>query len=222
MRTRKVRLKNLSSINTECFEIVVFSFRGTIMNSVIDWLHDLSIGFSSIVQGDSAQVHSGFLHVFQSHEDFIFPVIPDLIGKYPDYDFVATGHSMGGSSATLLAFDLFKNYGINKTRLVTFGSPRVGNAQFRSEFSASGISSWRVTNMNDIVPHLPLRSEGFVHIPTEIFQTSTTGGAISYKVCNDQNNEDPSCSANQKFLGIQDHEHYMGIFSGLCSNVAHT
>jgi predicted lipase len=189
------------------------------MNSIVNWLNDLSVGFTPIIPGNSAQVHPGFLNIYQSHKNFLFPAVTNLIAKYPDYDVIATGHSMGGSSATLFSFDMFKNYGISKTKLVTFGSPRVGNADFRKQFISSGISSWRFTNMNDIVPHLPLSMQGFQHVSNEIFQT-TSNGVVSYKICNDANGEDPSCANKQILLGIQDHTHYMGVFSGMCANIA--
>ena len=43
---------------------------------------------------------------------------------------VVTGHSLGGAMATLFAMDLVVNEGVSDVSLVTFGSPRVGNAAF--------------------------------------------------------------------------------------------
>jgi hypothetical protein len=41
-------------------------------------------------------------------------------------------------------------------QLITFGEPRAGNIQFASYYNSFHIPTWRVTNMNDVVVHLPL------------------------------------------------------------------
>jgi predicted lipase len=185
------------------------------MTSITNWINDFTIGFAQF-PGTKSSVHPGFLKVYQGHYAFLFPAIPKLLQLYPDYDLVATGHSLGGSSATMFALQLYKYYGIDKTKLVTFGSPRIGNADFRNEFIQSGIRNWRVTNMNDIVPHLPLPIQGYIHIPNEIFQ-SKVNGAKDFKICKDRKEEDPTCAASRTIISIDDHEHYMGVFSGKCS-----
>lgn len=188
------------------------------MLSVANWVQDFTIGFAQL-PGTKAQVHPGFLKVFQGHQDFLFPAIPKLLQTFPDYDLVATGHSLGGSSATLFAMQMYKDYGVNKTKLVSFGSPRVGNLEFRNEFIQSGIRDWRVTNMDDVVPHLPAQIQGFIHIPNEIFQT-ISNGTVQFKICKDDNQEDSSCAGARKRLSFEDHEHYMGVFSGQCSSLS--
>ncbi|KAD6794612.1 hypothetical protein E3N88_05508 [Mikania micrantha] len=74
---------------------------------------------------------------------------------------------MGGALATLNAVDIVVN-GYNKptddssdTILVTafvYASPRVGNSNFKQIFlSCDNIRVLRVENMNDVVPHYPLK-----------------------------------------------------------------
>jgi len=54
----------------------------------------------------------------------------EIKSKYPDADIRIVGHSLGGAVGTLFALELIKN-NIIPTFLITYGSPRVGNYQFR-------------------------------------------------------------------------------------------
>jgi predicted lipase len=58
-----------------------------------------------------------------------------------------TGHSLGAGLATLAA----DRYG-NVRGLYTFGSPRVGDIDFKSDFH---ISTYRIVNNNDVVTRVP-------------------------------------------------------------------
>lgn len=56
-----------------------------------------------------------------------------LVGLYPTAKIAVTGHSLGGSLATLAAVDIQKD--IKAVDIMyTFGSPRTGNTQFSNYF----------------------------------------------------------------------------------------
>lgn len=59
-----------------------------------------------------------------------------------------TGHSLGAALATLAA----DRYG-SVQGLYTFGSPRVGDSQFKDDFY---VNTYRFVNNNDIFPNVPL------------------------------------------------------------------
>lgn len=64
---------------------------------------------------------------------------------------------------------------MDDVQLMTFGQPRVGNAAFASHFSQHVPNTFRVTNNNDMVPHLPpyvseLPQKTYHHVPTEVSQ----------------------------------------------------
>ena len=89
------------------------------------------------------------------------------------------GHSLGGALATLCAFDLSKrihhsdnttnNNSNNKKKknvdiaMYNFGSPRVGNKAFATEFNKAVPNAWRLVNRNDGVATIP-RLMGYCHI----------------------------------------------------------
>jgi hypothetical protein len=70
------------------------------------------------------------------------------------------------------------NLGSDKVQLMTFGQPRVGNAAFASYFAKYVPNTIRITNGQDIVPHLPpyfsfLPQLTYHHFPREVYLAHT-------------------------------------------------
>jgi pimeloyl-ACP methyl ester carboxylesterase len=109
---------------------------------------------------DFGSVHYGFL---TAALDVIKPIRSWLTSApFPiNTPVVITGHSMGGAIATILApmiSDLTGNCVV-----VTFGSPRVGDAAFKEAFHATdGIHHIRVINDNDPIAYVPML--GYHHV----------------------------------------------------------
>jgi hypothetical protein len=92
-------------------------------------------------------------------------IIIDIISRYPDtHNVFLTGHSLGGGMATAF-YSYFSNNVKNNIKLVTFGSPKVGDAVFVNSFN---FNCTRFVHKNDIITHLPIKSFGYYHIPLEI------------------------------------------------------
>ena len=72
---------------------------------------------------------------------------------------VVTGHSLGAALATLFIMENDLNNKFDISTCCTFASPRVGNSEFARKFNQLPIDSWRIVNIHDVVPRLPL------HIP---------------------------------------------------------
>ena len=58
--------------------------------------------------------------------------IRKMHAEHPTAPLYAIGHSMGAALATICAMDVKFKVGLKDVRLYTFGSPRVGNAEFAS------------------------------------------------------------------------------------------
>jgi hypothetical protein len=74
-----------------------------------------------------------------------------------------TGHSLGGSIATIFALKLaMMGYNVE---LVTFGSPRVGNKYF-SEITTKALDGRiaRFQNPGDVIPEVPYKWIGYEHV----------------------------------------------------------
>jgi len=106
------------------------------------------------------------------------------LGRPPSV--AVAGHSLGGALAQLAALDLAGLAGGDDggpnprlpsdlvVRVASFGSPRVGNADFVDYLTASlaavtGGGHWRVTHGHDPVPSLPPWVSGFRHAPRELY-----------------------------------------------------
>ena len=156
-------------------QAIAISFRGT--TSVVDWQTDLSFAFgnaTSICEG--CWVHSGFLGSWRGVKDLVLNSWQDWQVRYSAYRTVVTGHSLGGALANLCASELKKLDADANISLYSYGSPRVGNQAFASHTNETfGWNNHRVTHLNDPVPRVPYRINGYMHAGPEY---SVTGPHI--------------------------------------------
>lgn len=113
-------------------------------------------------------VHRGFMRIAQDMGS-VRNVIKSLLAQFPDYKLVFTGHSLGGAVVQLFALDFVELH--QNVLVVTFASPRVGNAKFAEHMDRVMLTTTNcpsmianqqltvghvlVTHVGDIVPHLP-------------------------------------------------------------------
>ena len=102
-------------------------------------------------------VHSGFKAALDDVWDELRPEIERLQAR--GMRIWITGHSLGGALATLAADRLGSVQGV-----YTFGSPRVGDAQFRAGFTSN---AYRVVNGADFITSVPPRGP-YHHVGTRI------------------------------------------------------
>jgi hypothetical protein len=79
----------------------------------------------------------------------------------PSASIAVTGHSLGAALATLYVLDNALTERIHNPSIYTFASPRVGDATFAGAFDGLDLASWRIANVLDIVPRVPL---GYTHV----------------------------------------------------------
>lgn len=118
---------------------IIVSLRGT--SNIRDYLTDINVNtinyepvtdlakdrFYALDKCDDCKVHNGFYKRFKEIQNQIFPTIEKLTEVFPNYRIVTTGHSMGGSLATLIGLELsLIGY---KPLVITYGSPKVSNDQ---------------------------------------------------------------------------------------------
>lgn len=162
-------------VNTKERRITV-SFRGSVT------LHDLvTDSMAVLVQipnpvdpGTTVGIHCGFRDYMYGKParygqvserrkiDCICDHLFEILDQYPHYCIAITGHSLGGTLATLLAFDLAAR-GDHRIHgpitCISFASPRVGNLAFAIAFQSlertRKIRCLRVANEKDIFPEIP-------------------------------------------------------------------
>lgn len=129
---------------------IIVAFRGT--KSDLDWLADFKIDQELFPYGmNSGSVHSGFLSIYQSCREELLTIIKE---KAKTKKIFITGHSLGGSLATLLGYELAIS-DICNPNIYTFGAPKVGNKAFKERYDKSVRQSVRFANIYDVVPLSP-------------------------------------------------------------------
>ncbi|RWR94122.1 lipase [Cinnamomum micranthum f. kanehirae] len=167
-----------------------------------------------------AMVHCGFYSAY--HNTTLRPRVLLAVQRakelYGDLGIMVTGHSMGGAMASFCALDLAVNQGEHNVQVMTFGQPRVGNSIFASYFSKHLPNTIRITNENDMVPHLPpyytyFPHKTYHHFPREVWLYNIGLGSLVYtveKIC-DASGEDPACCRSVSGNSIADHLKYFGV-----------
>lgn len=227
---------------------VVFTFRGT--KSLLQLAQELTKAGGSNYTTDhfnysGAQVLTYFQNTYK--KNFQSLVLSKLLalGKSTrrTYQYIFTGHNIGGAYATLAALDA-STYGyvpVTSTTplLMTFGSPRVGNYYFATNASEIIPESYRVVHYNDLICHLPpcpgqspiafgcttpsttVSGEkdslwyGW-HVIQEIFYNE---GSTSYRSCSQTTGEDTFCSDALPIDSYSANRMYLGIdIDSLCKD----
>jgi len=128
-------------------------FRGT--DTATDWMYNCDFAKRHIELSD-IEIHKGFFDQLMSVYNELLYNIDIIINKIPNINIYITGHSAGGAHATILAYLLEKIYKNKIIKLITFGSPKVGNLEWYNVFSnIKNIIYYRITNEGDIVTQIP-------------------------------------------------------------------
>ena len=148
--------------------IIIITFKGT--DSITYCYYDLqfckrNIDFSNI------EIHDGFFNQLMSIYDDIIESLDELFKINPLYNIYITGHSGGAGQSTILSYLLGKKYNNKIIKLITFGSPRVGNKEWKEAFNnTKNILYYRITNEGDIITSIPYIN--YYHVGINIHLTA--------------------------------------------------
>ena len=133
-------------------------FRGTQSGNLLDFVTDAKVVLRRW-PGGPGMVHLGFLQAFDSVATGVLAWRAACTAKRV----WITGHSLGAALGTLLAARLPADH------LVTFGSPRVGDADFAGGFDVGVLAGHvaRYVDCCDVVTTQPLNLLGYSHLGGE-------------------------------------------------------
>lgn len=143
---------------------IYINYRGTAdMRDVYD---NIDIRHHTIDK--NIKVHKGFYNQFMSIEQNITDDIRHISREYPIKNLVFTGHSLGGSLATMSS-PFYGQYFKEKFKIITYtlGSATVGNIDFVNWFSSNVDRNIRIETEGDIVPYIEIHPL-FYHVPNGI------------------------------------------------------
>lgn len=87
-----------------------------------------------------------------------------------------------------ICYSMQVSHNYQNVQVMTFGQPRIGNAVFASYYSNIVPNTFRVTNGNDIVPHLPpfysyFPRKTYRHFPREVCFIDTLNYTKLLRTC---------------------------------------
>jgi hypothetical protein len=139
---------------------VVIALRGT--EGILEWMHDGVFTQSPCpFLPDAGYTEDGFTTIYESlhtnlgaemrlRDSLVSLRFPRAINSV-----TVCGHSLGGALVTLLGLDIGANTKFQPA-VYSYASPRTGDNTFARVFNTRISESYRVANILDIVPKLPL------------------------------------------------------------------
>lgn len=143
----------------------------------------------------SGYVDKGFFDLFQSMELALDVVLKTSFMKVPDHRLMITGHSLGSALATLTVPLAVRIAGGLSGKLQHYNqaSPRVGDPNFAAFFNSLGVPTYRLVNIEDVVPTLP-DPESKVGETVYYYQHVGSQASFSAQYLSVPKNHDPCCS----------------------------
>ncbi|CAG8524868.1 9405_t:CDS:2 [Ambispora leptoticha] len=148
---------------------IVVAFRGTA--DIEGFMQDSQFYLTDYPGITGAKIHAGFLNTFQMINKNVTNFVKEIVPKYPGYNVILTGHSLGGAMAILQLLEFVNIPGLSRDNLFvyTYGEPRIGNDVFAKYVENLRINIFRVVNKNDLIPHLPPRAFTYIQHSPEFF-----------------------------------------------------
>ena len=158
--------KNSSqAILVEHEDHLCMGFRGT--DELKDWLDNINVKRKKMLLG---KFHAGFANSLKDVWKPLFNKYQELRQKKKRPLFL-TGHSLGGSIATVAAARLI-HQDLPFISVYTFGQPRTVDRRTARVFNAEAKSRFfRFHNNNDIITRVPSRTAGYSHVGTWVYVT---------------------------------------------------
>ena len=168
--TDKYYVYNFILWRNDEFKKYIVAFPGT--NEILELLDEaVNIKLVDYESGNGIKLVNYFKQVaFELKEIFFTKDVLDDIEAHPDYQFIATGHSLGGAVATIFLYEAINKGYLDPNRneqvLITYGQPRTGNENFVLDFNKKIKNVLRIVRDDDIVVSIPysLINNTYIHL----------------------------------------------------------
>ena len=212
-------------------EIIVAIRGSTELEQVLDQIL-VVMPFCTVAFPTGGKVYQYFMNVNNKLYPEIKATLYDLLKTHPGYEVKVTGHSLGGTVASLTSALLIHDKIVKPDQLLlyTFGMPRVGDKVFALNHDRIVRYSWRVVRDGDLVTEFPPCLFGKCssakmpyHHGTKVLYTGSKMNMNSYyTIC--ERHEDCKPKSRRKrgsFISklVNKHVEYFGIRIGqYCEN----
>ena len=156
------------TVNPKTKQIII-AFRGS--DEKVDWITNFK-GYQTRLK-DNIFVHAGFNALINSHLKALNCILDELVYQHRGFAIIVTGHSSGGALSTIFGYLIAQRLAPKrlKVRVVSFGSPRVGNHHFRTACAnTANLTVTRVTYRRDLVTASPVLN--YYHVGSTVLHLS--------------------------------------------------
>ena len=140
----------------------------------------VKMSFLQSSTGTIAKVHEGFVDVYMNFRNDIFSTLKTLDPEKKK-TIIVTGHSLGAAIATLVGVDLAQS-GYKNVVVYSFASPRVGDTTFKTIVDDLKLPLYRIVNISDIAPEMPLAVTPNFDDPDNPFIYSHCGTIVPFQI----------------------------------------
>ena len=153
---------NFQILYNDKYKKIIVLFPGT-RNNISQMIKEI-LGFTLKDYGsDGIKCMKYFLELFQFISGRVFKSLENLYKENEaaqKYQIIFEGHSLGAATATLFAFEYAKTYlkkygNIQSPVLINYGSPNVGNKEFKEAADKLIPTVYRVVKNGDLVAAIP-------------------------------------------------------------------
>ncbi|KAI8905293.1 Alpha/Beta hydrolase protein, partial [Powellomyces hirtus] len=145
---------------------IIVAFRGSLTPrdfwADAQYVYDeFDLTFSNLSIPVNSQVHQGMLSHYKDAQVTVRQTVQKILKQAgrQDYAIHLSGHSLGGSLASIAAVDLLDMLGgasfAKRIQVWTYGQPRSFNPVMAKWFDGLAFTVTRVAASGDLVPHLP-------------------------------------------------------------------
>ncbi|KAE9974558.1 hypothetical protein EG328_003775 [Venturia inaequalis] len=134
-------------------KLIVLAMRGSV--SVANWAADAKATQTKCDEiVPKSHCSTGFLAFWKESKEKALQGVKAAVVDHPEYNFIVTGHSLGGAAAVLATIEMRRMYGKKRVTMYTYGQPRAGD-EILSQYITNQGQNYRITHTSDAVPKLP-------------------------------------------------------------------
>lgn len=157
-------VESFSEKNVQCFvahndNFIFAAFRGTEIDNFWGSVKDIATDskFVTVPDGAGGLVHHGFNDALELIWEPLKTHLSAITSDGKARTLWLAGHSLGAALATLAADRIIRLMTLEVSGLYTYGSPRVGNGDFKDRLTAEGLAArtYRIVNNTDVIAKVP-------------------------------------------------------------------
>jgi hypothetical protein len=149
---------NFAVLRNDKYKKIIITFPGT--RGITQLFREVADMGDSILGDDKTEKVMDYFHkIYLLIKQMIGESLKTMYAEYPNYQYIFTGHSLGGAMASIASLVSVKYENLRKTEnspvLITYGQPRTGNDIFANEVMNNIPIVYRIVRQGDLIATFP-------------------------------------------------------------------